>query len=270
MHNDLPAASTMSAMSAMSAMSGSTRTTMNKFMRFCVSVIMAALALAASGVTQAQEAQIKRAIESRYGVKVEGVTRTPYSGLYEVVINGDERSIIYTDDKAGFLITGQIVDIKTRRNITQERVDKLAMIKFDELPLDIAIKQVRGNGKRVMAIFSDPYCGFCKQLDQQLMKVDDVTIYTFMYPILRKDESPEMSARIWCAPDRAKAYVDLMVHNRQPARVAGCVAPIEKWLALGEKLSVRATPVTYLASGSRIVGARFDELQQALNESAKP
>lgn len=242
---------------------------MKKLMKLCVSLVMAVLALAWGGLAQAQEAQIKRTIESRYGVKVESVTRTPYSGLYEVVISSDERSIIYTDEKAGFLITGQIVDIKTRRNITQERVDKLAMIKFDELPLDIAIKQVRGNGKRVMAMFSDPYCGFCKQLDQQLVKLDDITIYTFMYPILRKDESPEMSARIWCAPDRAKAYVDLMVHNRQPARVAGCVAPIEKWMALGEKLNVRATPVSYVASGSRIVGARFEELQQALSESAK-
>ena len=242
---------------------------MMKRMKLQALAIAAVLALVASSLAQAQEAQIRRTIESRYGVKVESVTRTTYSGLYEVVVNGDERNIIYTDEKAGFLISGQIVDIKTRRNITQERIDKLASIKFDELPLDIAIKQVRGNGKRVMAMFSDPYCGFCKQLDQQLMKLDDVTIYTFMYPILRKEESPEMSARIWCAPDRAKAYVDLMVHNRQPPKVAGCVAPIEKWMALGEKLNVRATPVSYVASGSRIVGARFDELQQALNESVK-
>ncbi len=242
---------------------------MMKLMKLQALAIAAVLALVASSLAQAQEAQIRRTIESRYGVKVESVTRTTYSGLYEVVVNGDERNIIYTDEKAGFLISGQIVDIKTRRNITQERIDKLASIKFDELPLDIAIKQVRGNGKRVMAMFSDPYCGFCKQLDQQLMKLDDVTIYTFMYPILRKEESPEMSARIWCAPDRAKAYVDLMVHNRQPPKVAGCVAPIEKWMALGEKLNVRATPVSYVASGSRIVGARFDELQQALNESVK-
>ncbi len=242
---------------------------MMKRMKLQALAIAAVLALVASSLAQAQEAQIRRTIESRYGVKVESVARTTYSGLYEVVVNGDERNIIYTDEKAGFLISGQIVDIKTRRNITQERIDKLAAIKFDELPLELAIKQVRGNGKRVMAMFSDPFCGFCKQLDQQLVKMDDVTIYTFMYPILRKDESPEMSARIWCAPDRAKAYVDMMVHNRQPPKVAGCVAPIEKWMALGEKLNVRATPVSYVASGSRIVGARFEELQQAMNEAVK-
>ncbi len=217
----------------------------------------------------AQEAQIKRTIEGRYGVKVESVTKTPYSSLYEVVVSGDERSVIYTDEKAGFLFTGQIIDLRTRKNITQERVDKLAMIKFDDLPLELAIKQVRGSGKRVVAMFSDPFCGFCKQLDQQLVKMDDVTIYTFLYPILRKDESPEMSARIWCAPDRAKAYVDLMVNNRQPPKVAGCVAPVDKWMALGEKLQVRATPVSYVASGARIVGARFDDLQHAMDEASK-
>jgi thiol:disulfide interchange protein DsbC len=235
-------------------------------------IAVAALAfglVAGAGQALAQEAQIKRTIEGRYGVKVEGVTRTPYAGLYEVVVGGDERSIIYTDEKAGYLFSGQVVDIKTRRNITQDRLDKLAVIKFDDLPLDIAIKQVRGNGRRVVAMFSDPYCGFCKQLDQQLVKLDDVTIYTFLYPILRKEESPEMSTRIWCAPDRAKAYVDLMVHNRQPPRVAGCTAPVDKWMALGEKLNVRATPVSYVASGVRIVGARFDELQRAMDEGAK-
>lgn len=233
-------------------------------------VLLAMMALLGAGAATAQEAQIKRTVESRYGVKVEGVARTPYNGLYEVIVAGEERSIIYTDEKASYLFSGQVVDMKTRRNLTQERLDKLAVIKFDDLPLELAIKQVRGNGKRVMAMFSDPFCVFCKQLDQNLVKMDDVTIYTFMYPILRKDESPEMSARIWCAPDRAKAYVDLMVHNRQPPKVAGCVAPIDKWLALGEKLNVRATPVSYVANGSRIVGARFDELQQAMNEGAKP
>lgn len=226
--------------------------------------------VAGSGQALAQEAQIKRTIEGRYGVKVEGVTRTPYAGLYEVVVGGDERSIIYTDEKAAYLFSGQVMDINTRRNITQDRLDKLAVIKFDDLPLDIAIKQVRGNGRRVVAMFSDPYCGYCKQLDQQLVKLDDVTIYTFLYPILRKEESPEMSRRIWCAPDRAKAYLDVMVHNRQAPRVAAsCTAPVDKWMALGEKLNVRATPVSYVTSGARIVGARFDELQRAMDEGAK-
>ena len=234
------------------------------------SFFAALLLLLGVGMASAQEAQIKRTIEGRYGVKVESVARTPYSNLYEIVVSGDERSVIYTDEKAGFLFTGQIVDLRTRKNVTQERMDKLAMIKFDDLPLELAIKQVRGNGKRVVAMFSDPFCGFCKQLDQNLVKMDDVTIYTFLYPILRKEESPEMSARIWCSPDRAKAYVDLMVNNRQPPKVAGCVAPVDKWLALGEKLQVRATPVSYVSSGVRIVGARFDDLHHAMEDAAKP
>ena len=99
--------------------------------------------------------------------------------------------------------------------------------------------------------------------------MNDVTIYTFLYPILRKDESPEMSARIWCAPDRAKAYLDLMLGNREPAAVSGCKAPVDKWLALGQKLGVSATPVSYVGSGARVIGARFDELQRLIDEPAR-
>jgi thiol:disulfide interchange protein DsbC len=236
--------------------------------------LLAALTVFAAGFAteaSAQEAQIKRTIESRYGVRVESVTRTPYAGLYEVVIGGDERNIVYADEKAGYLFNGQVVDLKTRRNITQDRIDKLSAIKFDDLPLELAIKHVRGNGRRLVAVFSDPFCPFCKQLDQNVFKMDDVTIYTFLYPILRKDESPEMSARIWCSPDRAKAYYDFMISNKQPPKVSSCNAPVDKWLALGQKLGVRATPVSYVASGSRVIGARFDDLQHAMDEaSPKP
>ncbi len=245
---------------------------MNRFpsIRVTLALVTALLAITFAGRALAQEAQIKRTVESRYGVRVESVVRTPYAGLWEVVVAGDERSIIYTDEKAGYLFNGQVVDIKTRRNLTQDRLDRMAAIKFDELPFELAIKQVRGNGKRAVAMFSDPYCPYCKQLDKGLVKMDDVTIYTFLYPIIRKDESPEMSTRIWCAPDRAKAYVDLMVNNKQPPKVAGCSAPIKEWLALGNKLNVRATPVSYVRSGARIVGARLEELQRAMDELAKP
>ena len=243
---------------------------MMKFWKGYLALAALLALLVLPGPVQAQDAQIKRTIESRYGVKVESVTRTSYLGLWEVVVAGDEKNIVYTDEKAGYLFSGQIIDLRTRRNLTQERLDHLAIIKFDDLPLELAIKQVRGNGKRVAAIFSDPFCPYCKQLDQSLAKMDDVTIYTFLYPILRKDESPEISMRIWCAPDRAKAYVDLMVNNRQPPKVAGCTAPVSKWLALGEKLNVRATPVSYAGNGVRVIGARFDELQRAMDESSKP
>lgn len=242
-------------------------------MFFPVQKWIAALVIAASALVattaMAQEAQIKRTVEARYGVKVESVKKTTFLGMYEVVVMGSEREIVYTDAGASYLFSGNVFDLKSQRNLTQERLDRLTAIKFDDLPLDLAIKQVRGNGKRVVAIFADPFCPYCKQFDQSMNKLDDITIYTFLYPILRKDESPEMATRIWCSPDRSKAYLDLMLRNRQPAALATCTAPVEKWLALGRKLGVQATPVTYVSSGMRVVGARFDDVQRAMEEAAK-
>jgi thiol:disulfide interchange protein DsbC len=144
------------------------------------------------------------------------------------------------------------------------------VIKFDDLPLEIAIKQVRGNGKRVVAVFSDPYCPYCKRLDQGLAPMQDTTLYTFLYPILRPEQSPQMATRIWCSPDRAKAYYDLMLNNKEPGTAVDCKAPVDRWLALGRKLGIRATPVSFVPNGQRVVGARLEDLQKLMNETAKP
>lgn len=234
-----------------------------------LAAVFIALAVIAATPASAQEAQIRRAVETRYGVKVESVRKSSFLGMYEVVVLGTDREIVYTDESATYLFSGHVFDLKNRRNLTQESLDRLTAIRFDDLPLDLAIKQVRGNGKRVVAVFSDPFCPYCKQLDQSLNKLDDVTIYIFLYPILRKDESPEMATRIWCSQDRSKAYLDLMLRNRQPARLAACNAPVDKWLALGDKLGIRATPVSYVSNGLRVVGARFDDLQRAMDEAAR-
>ena len=226
------------------------------------------LLLVVTAAALADEASVKRLIESRFGgIKVESVVKTPYFGLYELLV-GDE--IIYTDEKVNYIFNGSVVDAKTRRNLTEERQQKLATIKFDELPLEIAIKQVRGNGKRVVAVFSDPFCPYCRRLDQGLAQVQDATIYTFLYPIIRKDESPLMSARIWCSADRAKAYYDFMLNNKEPGAASDCKAPLDRWLALGQKLGIRATPVSFVPNGQRIVGARVDDLQKLMSESARP
>lgn len=232
-------------------------------------VLAALLSMLAGMPAWGQEDNIKRTVESRFGVKVESVRKAPFLGLYELVISGDDKEIAYTDEAAAYLFSGNVFDLKNRRNLTQERLDRLTAIKFDDLPLDLAIKQVRGNGKRVVAVFSDPFCPYCKQLDQNLAKLDDITVYTFLYPILRKDESPEMASRIWCSPDRARAYLDYMLRNRAPARTASCNAPIDKWLTLGAKLGIRATPVSFVSSGMKVVGARFEELQRAMDEAQK-
>jgi len=217
-----------------------------------------------TGCVLADEASVKRGVEARFeGVKVSSVARTPYAGLYEVVVG---ETIFYTDEKVNFLFKGDMIDARSQKNLTEERQQKLSAIRFEDLPLDLAIKQVRGNGKRVVAIFSDPFCPYCKNLDRALMREDDITIYTFLYPILRA-ESPEKSRTIWCAPDRAKAYYDFMLNGREPAPAAGCSAPVEKWLALGQKVGVRATPTSFSTNGQRILGARPEELIKLLAEA---
>lgn len=233
-----------------------------------MSVRLAALVVALSftAVAFADEAQVKRGIESRFpGMKVTSVAKTPYSGLYEVVV-GD--AIFYADEKVTFVFRGEIIDARSQKNVTEERQQKLSAIKFEDLPLEIAIKQVRGNGKRVVAIFSDPYCPYCKRLDQALMREDDITIYTFLFPIIRA-ESADKSRAIWCAPDRAKAYYDFMLNGRDVAVSGACSAPVDRWLALGQKVGVRATPTSFAANGQRILGARPEELVKLIDEARK-
>ena len=226
------------------------------------------LVLLIAAAARADEASVKKAVEARFaGVKVENIAKTPYFGLYEVLV-GEE--IIYTDEKVTYIFNGSVIDARTRRNLTEERLRKLSLIKFDDLPLDIAIKQVRGNGKRVTAVFSDPFCPYCKRLDQGLAQMQDTTVYTFLYPILRPEQSPQMAARIWCSPDRAKAYYDFMLNNKEPGTATDCKAPVDRWLALGRKLAIRATPVSFVPNGQRVVGARFEDLQKLMNETAKP
>jgi len=177
------------------------------------------------------------------------VRKIEAGGLYEIQIEGE---LLYTDDKVSYIILGDIVDAKTRKNLSQERKQKLSQIKFSDLPLDLAVKQVKGNGKRVLATFEDPNCTYCKKLAKELRGVSDVTIYTFLFPILSPD-SVEKSKNIWCAGDRAKAWNDLMLDGKTPA-TANCDHPTDKVLALGRKIGVRGTPAMFFADGSRVPG----------------
>jgi len=206
--------------------------------------------LLAAGAAQADEAKVKQAVEAALGEKVEGVRKANVLGLYELRIGGD---ILYADEKANYLITGNIIDLKTRQNLTQERLSKLSAIKFSDLPLDLAVKTVKGDGKRVFATFEDPNCGYCKKLVKELQAMDNVTIYTFLLPILSQDSAVKSRA-VWCAADRAKAWSDLMVNGIAPA-AGTCEAPIEKVLALARKYNIRGTPTIFLSSGERIPGA---------------
>lgn len=220
---------------------------------------------AAAFAAHADEASIKRAVEARFGgLRVDSVAKTPYAGLYEVVI-GDE--IVYTDDKVSYILSGNLIDAKTRRNITEDRQQKLSAIRFEDLPLDQAIKTVHGNGKRVMVVFADPRCPYCKQFEQSLLKLDNVTIYRILYPILGPD-SVDISRNIWCAKDPGQAWIDTMLEGvLPPAKV--CSTPIDKNLALGKRLRVSGTPTTFLADGQRVVGARYSEVLQLLDKTGK-
>jgi thiol:disulfide interchange protein DsbC len=213
------------------------------------------LALAALFVApvNADEADIKKAMEAKLGAKVESVTRSGYLGLYEVYSEGN---VLYTDEKmTAFIAGGQLIDGKTMKNVTEERMRKLTAIKFSELPLDRAIKQVRGDGKRVLATFEDPNCGYCKRLAKDLLKLDNVTIYVFLYPILSED-SLRKSKQIWCSADRVKAWNDWMVEGRAPAGRDDCdTAAVAKNQEYGRRLGISGTPTIFFADGERVPGA---------------
>lgn len=214
---------------------------------------LAALALIPAAV--AGEAEVKKAVDpvlaELFGpdFKADAVRKLEKFNLYEIQIGGE---LLYTDEKVGFLINGDVLDVQAKKNLTEERKQKLSQVKFSELPLDLAIKRIKGNGKRVLVTFEDPNCTYCRKLAKELQNVNDVTIYTFLYPILSAD-SVEKAKNVWCASDRAKAWVELMVEGKQPAS-ANCSHPIEKTVALGRKLNVRGTPALIFADGTRIPG----------------
>lgn len=221
------------------------------------------LGLAAAGTALASEEAVKKSMESFIGSPaVESVARTPYGGLYEVVLKNGQ--LVYTDEKAAFIVDGSIIDTKTRRDVTQARLNALSAIDFSSLPLDQAIKQVRGKGTRVIATFEDPNCGYCKRLGKELAGMDDITVYTFLYPILSPD-STSKSNNIWCAKDRAAAWNNWIVDGKAPADRDCGVATVVKNVELGQKLRISGTPTIFLADGTRIGGyLPAAELEKAL------
>jgi thiol:disulfide interchange protein DsbC len=220
-----------------------------------LSWFIAALSLAAfAGLpVHAQEIdRIKAELKKRIPeAPVDTVRKISYGGLYEVVVGGD---IYSTDEKASFLIAGSIIDLKTKENVTEARMRQVNAIKFDSLPLDQAVKVVRGNGSRRVAIFEDPNCGYCKRFERDLMGVNDLTVYVFLYPILSPD-SLDKSKLVWCSPDRAKAWLDIMVRDTAVSGSTTCATPLDQNLALGKEKRVTGTPTIIFENGERIPGA---------------
>ena len=223
---------------------------------------------------QAGEAEIRQALKTRFPqIRIDGIQPAPMPGLFEVRFQTrDGPQLLYTDGNANFFfVEGSIIDVKSGRNLTEERLLKLSAIEFSALPLDLAVKIQRGNGKRVLAMFTDPYCPYCRRLEQSLLQIDDITVYVFMYPVIRPDYA-DHSRAVWCSPDRAKAWLELAANEtpRVPAGGANCANPVDKVVELGKALRVTGTPTLYFANGERAGGGmEIGKLRAKLDEVAR-
>ena len=217
------------------------------------SLLAALLALGTLTAT-AQEATIRKNLAERLPQlpKIDEISKSPLPGLYEIRVN--ESEIYYTDGQGNYLIQGNIIDVRQRRNLTEERVERLTAIDFKDLPLKDAFTVVRGDGKRKLAIFADPNCGYCKRFERDLGKIDNVTIHTFLYPILSQD-SAEKSKNIWCAKDKGKSWEDWMLNEQTPVAASCDTSALGRNLALGRKHKITGTPTLIFADGSRVPGA---------------
>lgn len=231
-------------------------------------IVLASL-IAISQIACADETSLKKKIEAAYPkFEVESVVKTPYAGLYEVFMGGQ---IIYTDENLTFLIAeGHLVDPKTKKDITGERLEELTKIDFNSLPLNKAIKVVKGNGSRKMAVFSDVDCPFCKRLEQnELSQITDVTIYTFLYPLEQLHPNAVAKSKlIWCADDRVKAWNDWILNNELPKSAGNCKVPLEEIGALARKIGVASTPTMIFADGKRMMGAQPHQAIEAAMKAA--
>lgn len=230
---------------------------MNKIISLC-------LFFSAFSAAHAGEAEIRQSLQSKFSNigKLENITKTPYAGLYEVMV-GDK--LLYTDELGLYLFDGSIIDVKTRTDLTEQRHRQL--FNFEKLPLELAIKRVKGNGKRKLAYFTDPQCGYCRKLEKELSKVSDVTLYLFMYPIFPGSE--EIVRNVRCAKEPVKVWDDWMLKNVQPAS-ATCKTVTDKVIAFGRERQVSGTPNLIFADGTQVPGyLPAEELEKRLTEAVK-
>ena len=219
------------------------------FAAFLFSLLFTASAAAQQDpAAERLKAELKKKVPE---ASVDVVRKVPYGGLYEVVVGSE---IFYTDEKASYLLLGSIVDLKTRENVTELRMRQLNKVDFASLPLENAIKIVRGNGSRRVAMFADPNCGYCKRFERDLIGVNDITVYVFLYPILAPDSVAKTKA-VWCAPDRAKAWLDYMVRDMALPAETACANPIDKNLEFGKGKRITGTPTMFFEDGERVPGA---------------
>ncbi len=222
-------------------------------LRHVTAAALCALSIATAWA-QGHEATIRKNLNERIPQipKIEEITRTPLAGIYELRLSTNE--IYFSDAEGNFLIQGNLIDTKSKRNLTEEREAKLSAIDFNSLPLKDAITLVHGNGKRKLAVFEDPNCGYCKRFERDLAKVDNVTVYLFLFPVLGPG-SVEKSRNVWCAKDPATAWKDLMTRDQAPANAQCNTAAIERNLEFGRKYKITGTPTLVAQDGTRVPGA---------------
>ena len=201
-----------------------------------------------------EAAAVKAQLEAKFpGAAVSNVAKSPYFGLYEAQF--DDR-LVYTDAKVTFVVVGSIFDANTKQNLTDARLRELNHVSWDSLPLNLAFKRVKGNGTRRLAIFSDADCPYCKRIESEIKQLDDVTIYTFLYPIDQlHPDAARKSTLIWCAPDRARAWDEYFASGKLPDNDGKCATPIGETARLGERMHVSATPTLVFADGTVLPGA---------------
>lgn len=235
---------------------------MNKFLR---DLALLSIGIFLSSFAHAQvEQQIKVDIQKKLGsnTKVRSVSPAPVSGLYEVLVGND---IFYTDSSGKYLIQGEIIELSSGKNITEQRQADINRIKWVDLNTANAFKTVRGNGSRQIAIFSDPNCGYCKRLEKSLLQLDNITIYTYLIPILSAD-STQKAKQIWCSPDASKTYIDWMVNGVPPGGKSDCSTPLDKNLSIAKNYGITGTPTIFFTDGSRFPGAvQIADIEKKLN-----
>jgi thiol:disulfide interchange protein DsbC len=237
----------------------------------CLGLVFSAAAQDASKSNAAKNASVNEAaavkaqLEAKFpGATINNVAKSPYFGLYEARF--DDR-MVYTDAKVTFVMVGSIYDANTRQNLSEARLRQLNHVTWDSLPLELAFKRVKGNGTRKLAIFSDADCPYCKRLEGEIKQLDDITIYTFLYPIDQlHPDAARKSTLIWCAPDRAVAWDEYFDSGKLPDNNGDCATPIQETAHLGERMRVTATPTLVFADGSVLPGAiPLEQLQSEIN-----
>lgn len=240
-------------------------------MKIMIKTLLSALTLSLIGLqtVHADSKTLEQNFKKNYPeIAVKSVSPSPLPGIYEVYAAG---KIIYTDETAKYLFFGNLLDVQNKKNLTEDRLAELSKIDIKQLPLDQAIKYVKGKGERTLYVFSDPDCTYCQKLEQHMTSVDNVTVYLFLFPLKKLHPQAEAVAnKIWCSKNQYEAWEDYMLHRKAPKSAAQCETPIQKNLALGQKLQIDGTPTLFLQNGMRLSGSpqNAEQIEQLLQEAS--